>query len=103
MGQVSLSIGAHTYRIAARDGDEVRIERLGEDLAARAARLTKALGVMSEGQMLVMVGLMLADELAEARAGGQPAAPTPAAPAAPSPDLARLARIVERLEALNID
>lgn len=99
MGQVSLSIGAHNYRIAARDGDEVRIERLGEDLAARAARLTKALGVMSEGQMLVMVGLMLADELAEARAGSTPAP----ASTAPTPNLARLARIVERLEALNID
>lgn len=106
MAQVSLSIGAHNYRIAARDGDEVRIERLGEDLAARAARLTKALGVMSEGQMLVMVGLMLADELAEARSGAGPAvsaaAPAPAAPAATlAPDLSRLTRIVERLEALN--
>lgn len=109
MAQVSLSIGAHSYRIAARDGDEQRIERLGEDLAARAARLTKALGVMSEGQMLVMVGLMLADELADLRAGLAPAAapqaaaaPAPApAPAAPPPDLARLQRIVERLEALN--
>jgi cell division protein ZapA len=111
MAQVSLNIGAHTYRIAARDGDEVRIERLGEDLAARAARLTKALGVMSESQMLVMVSLMLADELAEARAGAAPVAPAapsapspaPPAAAAPAPDLSRLTRIVERLEALRLE
>lgn len=104
MAQVSLTIGAHHYRIAARDGDEVRIERLGEELATRAARLTKALGVMSEGQMLVMVGLMLADELAELRSGpalaAAPASTAPA-PAAPTADLARLQRIVDRLEALN--
>lgn len=106
MAQVSLSIGAHNYRIAARDGDEARVERLGLDLASRAASLTKALGVMSEGQLLVMVGLMLADELAEARTGTAPAAADPVAPAPaapPPPDLSRLTRIVERLEALNGD
>jgi cell division protein ZapA len=69
MAQVAITVGGHQYRIAARDGDEIRIERLGAELAARAARLTKALGVMSEAQTLVMVALMLADELADARNG----------------------------------
>lgn len=102
MAQVSITVGGHLYRIAARDGDEVRIERLGEELAQRAARLTKAMGVMSESQTLVMVALMLADELADARSGTAPAPATaPAAAATASPDLARLARIVERLEALS--
>ncbi|WP_439545181.1 cell division protein ZapA [Sandarakinorhabdus sp.] len=100
MAQVAITVGAHHYRIAARDGDEIRIERLGEELAARAARLTKALGVMSEAQTLVMVALMLADELAEARSGGAAVAAAEA-PAMPTPDLARLTRIVERLEALS--
>ncbi|WP_353199896.1 cell division protein ZapA [Sandarakinorhabdus sp.] len=90
MAQVAITVGGHQYRIAARDGDEPRVERLGAELAARAARLTKALGVMSEAQTLVMVALMLADELADARNG-----------ATPAPDLARLARIVEQLEALS--
>jgi len=89
MAQVAITVGGHQYRIAARDGDEIRIERLGAELAARAARLTKALGVMSEAQTLVMVALMLADELADARNGTTPA-----------PDLARLARVVEQLEVL---
>lgn len=100
MAQVAITVGAHHYRIAARDGDEIRIERLGEELAARAARLTKALGVMSEAQTLVMVALMLADELAEVRSGGAAVAAAEA-PAMPTPDLARLTRIVERLEALS--
>ena len=88
MAQVAITVSGHQYRIAARDGDEPRVERLGAELAARAARLTKALGVMSEAQTLVMVALMLADELADARNG-----------ATPAPDLARLARLVEQLEA----
>jgi cell division protein ZapA len=48
-----------------------------------------------EGQLLVMTALMLADELADARAGIAP----PVA-AAPMVDITRLARIVERMEQL---
>lgn len=98
MAQVSITINGHNYRIAARDGDEARIENLGSELAARAARLSKSLGVTSEAQTLAMVALMLADELADARAGAG-IAPA-AADGAALPDLDQLRRIVERLEAI---
>ncbi len=104
MGQAILSIAGRSYRIPARDGDEARIAGLGEDIAARAQRLTTSLGVMPETQLLVLCALMLADELADARSGAPaaPPAPMPAAePApAPAPDLSRLAALVERLEAI---
>ena len=104
MGQALLTIAGHSYRIPARDGDEARITRLGEEISARAARLTSTLGTLPETQLLVLCALMLADELAEAR-GANPApalAPTPAPAAAPAaaPDLSRLAALVEKLEAL---
>lgn len=103
MAQVSININGHNYRIAARDGDEARIEKLGADLAARANRLTKSLGVVSEAQTLAMVALMLADELADARAGVAPAVADANASAATATalDLAQLRGIVERLEAIS--
>lgn len=95
MGQAMIAIGGRSYRISCRDGDEARVSGLGDELSARAERLTQALGVMPEGQLLVMTALMLADELSDARAG---IAPPPAA--APMVDISRLTRIVERLESL---
>lgn len=95
MGLALLSISGRNYRISCRDGDEDRIARLGDDIAARAERITGSLGTLPEGQLLVMTALMLADELADARAGIAPAAAPP-----PVVDITRLARIVERLEHL---
>ena len=95
MGQALLAISGRTYRISCRDGDEDRIGRLGDELAARADKLTASLGTMPETQLLAMTALMLADELSDARAG---IAPPQAAP--PMVDITRLARIVERLETL---
>lgn len=98
MGQALLVISGRSYRITCRDGDEDRITRLGDELAARADRLTASLGTMPETQLLAMTALMLADELSDARAG---IAPPPAPVAAPPMvDITRLARIVERLETI---
>ncbi len=96
MGQTMISMGGRQYRINCRDGDEARVSGLGEELSARADRLTASLGVMPESQLLAMTALMLADELADARAGIAPAAPPP-----PVVDITRLTRIVERLEKLT--
>lgn len=98
MGQAVLAISGRTYRISCRDGDEQRIARLGDELAARADQLTASLGTMPETQLLAMTALMLADDLADARAGIAP--PAPIAPAAPMVDITRLTRIVERLESI---
>ncbi|MEI6485190.1 MAG: cell division protein ZapA [Sphingomonadales bacterium] len=95
MGQALIAVSGRNYRISCRDGDEARVTGLGGELAARADQLTKALGVMPESQLLIMTALMLADELADARAG---LAPPPAA--VPMVDITRLTRIVEKLEAL---
>lgn len=96
MGQAQISMGGRQYRINCRDGDEARVAGLGEELALRADRLTQSLGVTPESQLLAMTSLMLADELADARAGIVPAAPPPA-----MFDISRLTKIVERLEALT--
>lgn len=96
MAETRLHIAGRLYRIDCRDGDEARVAALGADLAARADALTTALGAVGEGQLLVMLALMLADELADARAGivAPPSLP------APGPDAAALAALVARVEAL---
>lgn len=94
MAETRLHIAGRLYRIDCRDGDEARVAALGGDLAARADALTAALGAMGEGQLLVMLALMLADELADARAGSSPAAPAAAI------DTGALAALVARVEAL---
>lgn len=99
MGQALLAISGRTYRISCRDGDEDRIGRLGDELAARADKLTASLGTMPETQLLAMTALMLADELSDARAGIAPP-PIASQAAPPMVDITRLARIVERLETL---
>ena len=95
MGQAVISVGGRQYRINCRDGDEPRVAGLGEEIDLRSEKLTGQLGVMPEGQLLVMTALMLADELADARAGIAPATPP-----GPMVDITRLTRIVERLETL---
>jgi cell division protein ZapA len=105
MGQALLTIAGRSYRIPARDGDEARITRLGDALSVRAHQLTSALGTLPETQMLVLIALTLADELAEVRGANTPAPPVasmaaPGPAAGPAPDLAQLAALVERLEAI---
>jgi cell division protein ZapA len=100
MGQALLNITGRTYRISCRDGDEDRIARLGNEIANRAERITASLGSVPEGQLLVMTALMLADELADARAGTGLSNGAPSLAAAPMVDITRLTRVVERLESL---
>lgn len=95
MGQAVLSVTGRQYRVNCRDGDEPRLVGLGEEVAARAEGLTRQLGPMPEAQLLIMTALMLADELADARAGTPSSGPVP-----PMIDITRLSRIVERLERL---
>jgi len=66
VGQVSVSIRGRNYPIACDDGQEEHVIRLASYLDKRAAELDRTVGLVSEARMLVMVGLLVADELAEA-------------------------------------
>lgn len=68
MAVVNLTINGRVYEIAC-DGSQVdRITELGREVDSRAQSLLKQLGAVPDARLLVMVGLMLADELAEAKA-----------------------------------
>ena len=66
MGQVAITIRGRNYPIACDDGQEEQVIRLASYLDKRAAELDRTVGVVSEARLLVMVGLLVADELAEA-------------------------------------
>ena len=68
MGQVSITIRGRAYQIACDDGQEAHLARLGRYLDQRAEQLASAGGGISDALLLVMVGLVVADELADALA-----------------------------------
>jgi len=67
MGQVVISINKREYAIACENGEEIQIIKLARILDEKATALTKALGHINETQLLAMVGLIIADELNEAK------------------------------------
>ncbi|WP_439579504.1 cell division protein ZapA [Elioraea sp.] len=94
MGQVTLKINGFPYVLGCPDGQEAHLEALGAELDARVSSIRAQVGNLGEARLLAMAGIMLADELADARAGQ---APVQAASA--EVDAAeRLARLARRLD-----
>jgi len=67
MSQVSVTINGRVYRMACDDGQEEHLSRLARDLDARIARLRESFGEIGDTRLTVMAGLMVADELVEAK------------------------------------
>ncbi|MBF0560977.1 MAG: cell division protein ZapA [Alphaproteobacteria bacterium] len=68
MTQVNIIIAKRGYQVTCDDGQEAQLVRLSRFLDQRASQLAAAVGAVPEPLLLVMVGLLVADELAEARA-----------------------------------
>ncbi len=75
MGQVNVTVGGRAYALACADGEESHLAKLAEHLDRKATDLQSALGQVSEPRMLLMIGILVADELFELRSGKAPAAP----------------------------
>ncbi|MGD8326020.1 MAG: cell division protein ZapA [Sphingomonadales bacterium] len=69
MAEITLNIGGFTYRLACRDGEEERLEQLGQFVNEKATDLQSTLGQISETRLLLMTAILTADELFEARGG----------------------------------
>lgn len=105
MAQVTITIRGRQYQIACDDGQEAHITRLGRYLDERAADLLASSGSISEPLLLVMVGLVVADELADAAAeidslsGSKAAVDDASVAAAIDAVAARVEEVAVRLEA----
>ena len=68
MAVVSVTVNGRLYEVACDDSQVDKVRHLAGILDERAQILLGQLGVQPEARILVMIGLMLADELAEAKA-----------------------------------
>lgn len=68
MAQVAVTVNGKTFEIACDDGQEQRVAELSREIDRRVAALASSIGQVGENRLLLLAGLMIADELSEARA-----------------------------------
>ena len=68
MPEVDVTINGRSYRVACEAGEEERLSGLGAYIDDRVEELVAQIGQVGDTRLLVMTGLMIADELAEAYA-----------------------------------
>lgn len=66
MADVSVTINGRQYPIACEDGQEEHVTRLAAYVDRRATDLAGEVGQVGSAQLLIMVGLLVADELSDA-------------------------------------
>jgi cell division protein ZapA len=68
MAQLTIRINGYPYTVACEDGQEAHLQAMAEQLEGRVDSI-KAIGTQSgESKLLVLAGLLLADELHDLRA-----------------------------------
>lgn len=75
MAQVTITINSREYAIACENGQEARIMQLAAMLEEKAKMLKHISGQINENMLLAMIGILLADDLTEARKAASDAAP----------------------------
>jgi len=99
MASVTLSVGGRRYDLHCREGEQARLQELAAIVDAHAADAARMLGPTNEPRQLLMAALLLADELAEARATREPGDdPTEGLADALDTLAARVETLAERLE-----
>ena len=77
MAQVIITINDREYPIACENGQEARIMQLAQILDQKAQMLKSFSGKISENMLLAMIGILVADDLFEARKSAVASAPAP--------------------------
>ena len=65
MAQVSVTINGRSYPVACEDGQEDHIQHLAEYMDGRVRDLIERVGQIGDAHLLLLTGLMVADELSE--------------------------------------
>jgi cell division protein ZapA len=72
MGQVTLTLNGRSYRVGCGDGEEARLNELGDYVRQKVDDLTGEFGQVGEARLLLLAALLIADELFDTRAGKAP-------------------------------
>lgn len=101
MAVLNLSINGRLYEVGCDDNQTEQVRALAQDIDDRVQRLSRQLGTQPEGRLLVMMSLMLADELAEAKSALHQTRNDLAAATAGDGRLADgISRMAERIESI---
>lgn len=103
MAQVTITINYREYAISCEDGEEGHIIKLSHLLDEKAHALTKALGPVNENLLLAMVGLIMADELNEAKQAATSASTVTSTPTTPQPPAPNIGVSKEDLQILDTE
>ena len=80
MATVTVEINGRPYAVGCADGQEERVRILAKQFDGHVRQVSGEVGHVGDIRLFLMAGLMLADELHEARAnGGAPALEAPPA------------------------
>jgi cell division protein ZapA len=85
MATVTVEINGRPYAVGCADGQEERVRALAGQFDGHVRQVAGEVGHVGDLRLFLMAGLLLADELHEARTNGNTAS-APEAPAAPSTD-----------------
>lgn len=106
MGQVSITLNGRTYGLECDDGEEEHLLKLSETVGEQIESLKGKFGQIGDDRLMLMAGLMIADELAEARRklddiARQHASADEIVQSAQEKMASRIDAAAERIEALN--
>jgi len=68
MPLVNVLVNGRAYTVACDEGEEEHVRELGQFLDRRVRELSGSVGQVGDARMLLMAGLVIADELSEALA-----------------------------------
>ncbi len=68
MPEVSIEVAGRTYRVGCGEGEEAHLDGLARVIDGEAGKLSRSMGQMTEGRLMLMSALMIADRLTEAEA-----------------------------------
>lgn len=67
MSQLTVTVNNRAYDMSCEDGQEEHLRKLAEDLDRRVRDLSVSLGSVGDSRLLVIAGLLIADELSDSR------------------------------------
>lgn len=68
MGQVSVTLNGRNYQLECDDGEEQHLLKLSETIGRHIEELKTKVGQIGDDRLMLMAGLMVADQLAETKA-----------------------------------